>query len=185
MKNMPYQITVAWSDDDEGYVARVPALRYCVAFGETPEKAVKEVRTAAAEIIRVMKEDGKALPSVDATLHWVMYLQPVINLSAVATAAGMKVQTLASKIARGTAFTPDESSRIGKVFMSHGITPSAVALPGETVMSFSDKVVGKGKARIASAAAHVLKKASSTRTKRVAGIVSSPRSKVSVTTKED
>lgn len=174
MKNMPYQITVAWSDDDEGYVARVPALRYCLAFGETPEKAVKEVRTAATEIIRVMKEDGKALPAVDATLHWVMDLQPVINLSAVAIAAGMKVQTLASKIARGTAFTPDESSRIGKVFISHGITPGGVAHPAATVMSFSDKVVAKGKARIASPAARVLKKAGSTRTKRVKGVVSPP-----------
>jgi predicted RNase H-like HicB family nuclease len=121
MKAMPYQITVAWSPEDEAYVARVPALRYCVATGETPEKAVKEVRAAAVEILRVMKEDGKTLPALDTTLARVQELQPLINVSAIAKAAGLSVQTLSSKITRGTALTSDESTRIGKVFISYGL----------------------------------------------------------------
>lgn len=121
-KDMPYQITVAWSDDDEAYVAHVPALRYCVAHGETPEKAVKAVKAAAAEIIRVMKEDGKTLPAVDATLARVQALQALLNLSAIAKAASISVQTLSSKISRGTALSADESARIGRVLAAHGVS---------------------------------------------------------------
>lgn len=120
-KSLPYQITVAWSDDDDAYIAHVPALRYCVAHGDTAEKAVKAVKDAAAEILRVMKEEGKALPAVDSTLARVKALQPLLNLSAVAKAAGISVQTLSSKLTRGTAFSPDESARIGQVLAAHGV----------------------------------------------------------------
>jgi predicted RNase H-like HicB family nuclease len=98
MKAFPYQITVSYSADEEGYVARVPALRYCLAFGETPEKAVKEVKTAAAAMLKVMEEDGKPLPAVDTTLARITALQPLLNLSAIAKATDISVQTLSSKI---------------------------------------------------------------------------------------
>ncbi|MDP1591389.1 MAG: type II toxin-antitoxin system HicB family antitoxin [Prosthecobacter sp.] len=122
MKAIPYQITVSYSADDEGYVARVPALRYCLAFGETPEKAVKEVKTAAAAMLKVMEEDGKPLPAVDTTLARITALQPLLNLSAIAKAADISVQTLSSKISRGTAFSADESARIGRVLAAHGVS---------------------------------------------------------------
>lgn len=109
------------SADDEGYVARVPALVYCLAFGETPEKAVKEVKVAAAAMLKVMEQEGKPLPAVDTTLARLTALQPLLNLSAIAKAANMSVQTLSSKISRGTAFSADESARIGRVFVAHGI----------------------------------------------------------------
>ena len=121
MKVIPYQITVSYSADDEGYVARMPALRYGLAFGETPEKAVKEVKAAAAEMLKVMEQEGKPLPAVDTTLARVTALQPLLNLSAIAKAANISVQTLSSKISRGTAFTADESARIGRVLVAHGI----------------------------------------------------------------
>lgn len=121
MKNLPYQITVAYSADDEGYVARVPALRYCLAFGETPEKAVKEVKIAAAAMLKVMEEDGKPLPALDTTSARLTALQPLLNLSAVAKAAKISVQTLSSKFTRGTAFSADESARIGRVLAAHGV----------------------------------------------------------------
>ena len=121
MKNLPYQITVAWNAEDEAYEARVPALRYCLAYGETPEKAVKEVKRAATAMLKVMQQDGKPLPAVDTTLTRVMALQPLLNLSAVAKAASVSVQTLSSKIARGTALTQDEAARIGRVFAAHGV----------------------------------------------------------------
>ena len=119
---MPYQITVAWSDEDEAYVARVPALRYCVATGETPEKAVKAVRAAAIDVLRFMVEDGKPLPALDTTLARVQALQPLINVSAIAKAAGLSVQTLSSKLTRGTALTEDEAGRIGGVLAAHGVS---------------------------------------------------------------
>ena len=121
MKVIPYQITVSYSADDEGYVARMPALRYCLAFGETPEKAVKELKAAAAAMLKVMEQEGKPLPAVDTTLARLTALQPLLNLSAIAKAANISVQTLSSKISRGTAFSADESARIGRVLVAHGI----------------------------------------------------------------
>jgi predicted RNase H-like HicB family nuclease len=124
MKNIPYQITIAWSEEDEGYVASIPALRHCIAFGTTPEKAVKEVKLAATEVIKVMKADGRPLPAVDTTLARLQSLQPLINISAVAKAAHLSVQTLSSKVSRGTSLTAGEAMRIGQVLASHGVSAS-------------------------------------------------------------
>jgi predicted RNase H-like HicB family nuclease len=42
-----YAIEIFYSDEDEGYIARVPELAGCSAFGKTPEKALKEVNIAS------------------------------------------------------------------------------------------------------------------------------------------
>ena len=36
-----YHINVFWSDEDGCYVADIPDLSYCSAFGDTPEEALK------------------------------------------------------------------------------------------------------------------------------------------------
>jgi len=33
-----YNINIFYSDEDEGYIAEIPVLRFCSAFGETPQK---------------------------------------------------------------------------------------------------------------------------------------------------
>jgi hypothetical protein len=40
---MRYLALVFWSDEDEGYIAVVPHLPGCSAFGDTPEEAVREI----------------------------------------------------------------------------------------------------------------------------------------------
>ena len=41
-----YPILIAYSTEDEGFVARVPALKYCTAFGEAYEAAAREIQIA-------------------------------------------------------------------------------------------------------------------------------------------
>ena len=41
-----YHINVFYSEADQCYVADIPDLQYCSAFGETPEQALAEVRKA-------------------------------------------------------------------------------------------------------------------------------------------
>ena len=41
-----YPINLFWSDEDGSWVADVPDLKHCSAFGDTPEEAVREVRIA-------------------------------------------------------------------------------------------------------------------------------------------
>jgi len=41
-----YHINIFFSEEDEGYIADVPDLRMCSAFGKTPAEALAEVETA-------------------------------------------------------------------------------------------------------------------------------------------
>ena len=57
-----YHINIFWSDDDECYVADIPDLGFCSAFGSTPEEALRELQTARDLWLEVAKEDGKPIP---------------------------------------------------------------------------------------------------------------------------
>ena len=57
-----YHINVFFSDDDGCYVADIPDLRFCSAFGATPEEAVREVQVAKAGWLKVARERRKPIP---------------------------------------------------------------------------------------------------------------------------
>ena len=41
-----YHINIFYSDADDGYIADIPDLKACSAFGNTPEEALAEVKQA-------------------------------------------------------------------------------------------------------------------------------------------
>ena len=41
-----YHINIFYSADDEGFIADIPDLKFCSAFGETPEEALAELMIA-------------------------------------------------------------------------------------------------------------------------------------------
>jgi len=41
-----YHVNVFYSEEDGGYIADIPDLKYCSAFGKTPVEALREVETA-------------------------------------------------------------------------------------------------------------------------------------------
>ena len=57
-----YHINIFYSSEDEGYIADIPDLKYCSAFGETPEEALKEVLIAKQAWLEVAEEKGKPIP---------------------------------------------------------------------------------------------------------------------------
>lgn len=57
-----YHINVFYREEDKGYIADIPDLKFCSAFGETPEEAVREVAIAKAAWIEAAKASGKAIP---------------------------------------------------------------------------------------------------------------------------
>ena len=57
-----YHINIFYSYDDEGFIADIPDLKYCSAFGETPEEALAEVMIAKRLWIESVVADGKAIP---------------------------------------------------------------------------------------------------------------------------
>ncbi|MGZ5381941.1 MAG: type II toxin-antitoxin system HicB family antitoxin [Thermoanaerobaculia bacterium] len=57
-----YHINIFHSDEDGGYIADIPDLPSCSAFGESPEKALEEVLKAKAAWLEAARETGKPIP---------------------------------------------------------------------------------------------------------------------------
>jgi predicted RNase H-like HicB family nuclease len=58
-----YHINLFYSESDEGYIADIPDLDSCSAFGETPQEALAEVLRARDAWLAVARETGRAVPS--------------------------------------------------------------------------------------------------------------------------
>jgi predicted RNase H-like HicB family nuclease len=58
-----YHINIFYSDEDEAYIADIPDLPLCSAFGATPEDALREVSIARDLWLEVAREEGKPIPS--------------------------------------------------------------------------------------------------------------------------
>ena len=57
-----YAIEIFYSEEDEGYVALVPELAGCSAFGETEGAALKEVMTAVELWLETAEKEGREIP---------------------------------------------------------------------------------------------------------------------------
>jgi len=57
-----YEIILFWSDEDNVFVADVPELPGCMAHGDTPEEALKQVKEAIQLWIDTAKEFGDPIP---------------------------------------------------------------------------------------------------------------------------
>lgn len=57
-----YHINIFYSEDDEGYIADVPDLEACSAFGETPDEALREVQQAKTLWLEAARAEGKRIP---------------------------------------------------------------------------------------------------------------------------
>lgn len=57
-----YHINIFFSRADKGFIADIPDLKYCSAFGRTPAEALREVEIARQLWIETARARGKALP---------------------------------------------------------------------------------------------------------------------------
>jgi predicted RNase H-like HicB family nuclease len=57
-----YHINVFYSDEDDGWIADIPDLEMCSAFGATAEEALVEVERAKQGWPAVAREDGRPIP---------------------------------------------------------------------------------------------------------------------------
>ncbi len=57
-----YHINIFYSDEDEGYIADIPDLKYCSAFGDTPEIALSEALKAKDAWIQAAHDSEKPIP---------------------------------------------------------------------------------------------------------------------------
>lgn len=57
-----YHINLFYSEEDDGYIADIPDLKRCSAFGSTPEEALREVLRAKEAWIEAARSHGKTVP---------------------------------------------------------------------------------------------------------------------------
>jgi len=55
-----YHINIFYSEEDEGYIADIPDLAMCSAFGHTPAEALAEVERAKQLWLETARAEGKA-----------------------------------------------------------------------------------------------------------------------------
>jgi len=57
-----YHVNIFYSEEDEAYIADIPDLRACSAFGETPNEALAEVLKAKESWLASAEANGKPIP---------------------------------------------------------------------------------------------------------------------------
>ena len=57
-----YHINIFYSEEDEGYIADIPDLKFCSAFGDTPEEALREVQIAKTAWLEAARAEGEPIP---------------------------------------------------------------------------------------------------------------------------
>jgi len=57
-----YHINIFFSQEDEGYIADIPDLAMCSAFGRTPAEALAEVEAANQVWLEAARAEGKPIP---------------------------------------------------------------------------------------------------------------------------
>ena len=57
-----YHINIFYSGEDRGYIADIPDLSACSAFGATPEEALREVLLAKEAWLAAAEAGAKPIP---------------------------------------------------------------------------------------------------------------------------
>ena len=57
-----YHINIFYSESDGGYIADIPDLVSCSAFGATAEEALAEVEKAKVAWLAAARDEGKPIP---------------------------------------------------------------------------------------------------------------------------
>ena len=57
-----YHINIFYSEEDGGYIADLPDLEACSAFGSSPQEALAQVELAKQAWLETAQELGKPIP---------------------------------------------------------------------------------------------------------------------------
>lgn len=115
-----YPVVIEYSAEDRGYVARVPALKYCTAFGATYEEAAREIQSAMEGWLETAQAHGTSIPP-PVTHDELLAASELLNLTELSRRAGLPPQTLFAKLRRGTALKPAEAKAITRTLRKAGL----------------------------------------------------------------
>ncbi len=58
-----YHINIFYSEEDGGYIADIPDLKHCSAFGKNRQEALAEVEIAKELWLETARQEGKPIPA--------------------------------------------------------------------------------------------------------------------------
>lgn len=61
-KKKDYHINIFYSEEDGGYIADIPDLESCSAFGKTPQEALEQVQIAKSAWLETARSLGRPIP---------------------------------------------------------------------------------------------------------------------------
>ena len=65
-----YEVIIFWSKEDDAFIAQMPELKGCMAHGDSPDEALKEVYVMADEWLLLATEKGWHIPEPKGRLHY-------------------------------------------------------------------------------------------------------------------
>ncbi len=111
-----YSIHLAWSDDDEAWIANIPDVHFCAADGQTPQKALSALEETFEVLRGVYDEDDEPFPEPAQhplpTSQSLRAASQYLKISRVAEAVGLNPHTIQTKLKRGTPLKEDEAKLI-------------------------------------------------------------------------
>lgn len=58
-----YHINIFYSEEDQGYIADIPDLEACSAFGKTPDEALSELQVARDAWLKAARKARRRIPA--------------------------------------------------------------------------------------------------------------------------
>lgn len=131
-RNMPevstikdYDIHVYWDSRAEYFVAEIQEIYACAADGATQAEALSNLEETFAVLKEAYSEEKLALPrpnpELPISVGELSVLSDVIKVSRLAELSGIPVQTLATKMNRGTELSVAESRRVSRALEESGL----------------------------------------------------------------
>lgn len=107
-----YLVKIWYSDEDQCYLAEVPALRGCFTHGSTYAKAAANAQEAMEAWLESAARHDDPVPVADIASEEIARLRSILNVSKLARCAGINQHTLASKLRRGSKLTDSEAKAV-------------------------------------------------------------------------
>jgi predicted RNase H-like HicB family nuclease len=119
MDQPKYRIEIFWSEEDGGYIANVPDLRYCSAFGESYDEALREVLVAMELHLDTLRELDRPIPEPELRLQ--------AEIGDVGYGVGLAVGSAAGQVVEEAGATAGQAAEAAQV-LSEQVRESYEAL---------------------------------------------------------